>query len=156
MSKANYRRKTPQVTSTVLFKFTEQEHAKINGPFRHSLQMFKDGTATQTDWFNCTFRIKCAYLISLEKHEDITKLQLKQLVDICEGLEERARAHDHVVWEATPEEIEWLEAGFDAIEELQRTINRKFFYDTCVKADYELREKYVAGSHWKQKIKKPT
>lgn len=139
-----------------MFKFTEQEHTKINVPFRHSLQLLKDGKGTQTDWFNVTFRAKCAYLIALEKFEDITMLELKKVLESCEAIEERARSSDHTTWVATEEELEWIEAGFDAIEEMQRTINRKFFYDTCVKADYQLREQYVAGNHWRQNIKKPT
>lgn len=151
-----YKRKhVPQVTSTVLFKFTEAEHKKINTPFRHSLDILKSGQGTQTDWFNTIFRIKCALLITEKEHERCTVDQLKHVYTICEQLEVRARVSQHKKWDVTPEEAEWLDAAFDAIEELQRSTNRKFYYDTCVKANYQLREQYVAGQHWKQHVKKP-
>ena len=156
MSYQNYRKKTPKVNSTVMFKFTEQEHTKINGPFRHSFQLLKEGKGNQTDWFNVTFRIKCAYLISLEWYEDLTVHELKNVLEKCEAIEKRSEATQHTVWQATPEELDYIEAGLDAVEEMQRTIQRKFFYSTCVKADCELREKYVACNRWKQNIKKPS
>lgn len=156
MSYQNDRKKTPKVNSTILFKFTEQEHAKINGPFRHSFQLLKEGKGTQTDWFNTMFRVKCAYLIALEEYEDQTVEELKDVLKICETIEKRAGETQHTQWVATPEELEYMEAGIEAMEEMQRSINRKFLYSTCVKADYQLREQYVAGDRWKQNIKKPT
>lgn len=140
----NSKRKTsPHVSSTVLFKFTEKEHREINQPFRDSFQILKSGKGTQTDWFNATFRVLSAYLIAKKTHEDVTIEQLKNVLDICEGLELRARDHQHTKWEVTSEEIEWIEAGLDAIEELQRTINRKIFYECCTEADTYIRKKYA-------------
>lgn len=156
MSNKYKRKHVPTVASTILFKFTKTENEKINIPFRHSLSRMKEGIGDQTDWFNIIFRVKCALIITTDNYEEVTVEELNGVYEICERLEARARENEHRVWLATEDEIEWLEAAFDVVEELQVTMNRKYYYNVCVKANYEIREKYVAGNKWKQGVKKPT
>lgn len=144
-----YKRPAPKFNSTVMFKFTETEHKKINIPFRESLGFLTSGKGTQTDWFNVMFRVACALAISEKEYEQSTVDQIKHVYKICEEIEVRSRVSNHKEWSVTPEEAEWLEAAFDAIEELQRTVQRKVFYDTSLRVGKELKDKYVEGKHWK-------
>lgn len=135
--------------STVLFKFTEDEHRKINIPYRRSLERLKNNTGNQTDWFNCTHRVRTAVDVAKEVCEDVTILALVSAYQKCEAIEERARVVNHTKWEATKDELEWMEEAFDVVEELQRTIPRKIFATAAIKSDTYLRDKYIHGKHWK-------
>lgn len=137
-----------EVSSSVLFKYTDKEHETINAPFRRALLNLKSSKGTQTDWFNVTFRVRSAYAIALQMYEDVTIAELKDVCDMCEAIESRSKKVEHKHWEATVQELEWIEAAFDAVEELQRTVPRKLFFDCCVRADQYLRGKYVNRSRW--------
>lgn len=135
--------------STVLFKFTEDEHRKINTPYRDSLERLKNNRGNQTDWFNCTHRVRTAVDISKEVCEDVTTLALIAAYQRCEAIEVRAREVDHAKWEATEEDISWIAEAFDVVEELQRTVPRKLFATAAIKSDNYLRDKYIHGKKWK-------
>lgn len=144
------RKNTPTISTSVLFKFTPHEHRTINAPFRLSLSNLGKGIGTQSDWFNVTFRIKSSLLVAHEWHEDITISQLQMVYEMCEAVEARSALTDHTVWEATEEELGWFAAGFDAAEEMQKTVHRKLFFGKCAQADKELRAKYVDFDKWRR------
>lgn len=143
-----YHNAKSDVSSSVLFKYTEKEHNTINAPFRQSLLKLKSGKATQTDWFNTTFRVRSAYLIAMQVYADVTIDELKNVCTICEEIEVRSSMVNHSEWVVTPKEVEWLEAAFDALEQMQRDVPRKLFFDCCVSADKFLRGKYVNRNQW--------
>lgn len=132
-------------TSTVLFKFTEDEHNRINWPFRHCLQILKDGNGTQTDWYNVLFRIGTALNIAKKLYADVTISEIQHIYDLCEAVELRARETQHKVWAITEEEYGWFVAAFETVEELQRVVPRKTFHECGVISNKTIHDKYVKG-----------
>ena len=74
-----YHNAKSDVSSSVLFKYTEKDHENINAPFRRALLNLKSSKGTQTDWFNVTFRVRSAYAIALQMYEDVTIAELKDV-----------------------------------------------------------------------------
>ena len=126
MTKTTRRNKCKTHTPIVL-ALSPAQHQALKVPPRLSLKAFKDLQGTATDWYNIAFRLKTAAEIATRFYEDAAALEvvltLETAMEVMKHHKETGR------WYATPAQIEILEAGLDAMDELQHSNARRYLLE---------------------------
>lgn len=117
-------RKSKCVTKTpITIAVPKAQQDAIKRVPRVSLQAFKDNKNTPTDWYNITFRTRIGYDLAKEVYTHEAFVAMTECLDTCLIIKDRYL--ETKIWSATPEEIEIIEVGFDAIDQMQDETTRR-------------------------------
>lgn len=133
MRKQGKRFKTHNFNTNPLVALTAEEHLMIINPTHVSLLAFMENRATATDWYNVTFRIHMAMTAAkLCGYTDETVAQLKQVHDMLLQVERESCEVGHKSWLMTAQEVQLLNAGIEASDEIQYSAKRLFIHKAAV------------------------
>lgn len=116
------KRKTTTNTPITIAVPKAQQDAIKRVP-RQSLQAFKDNKQTPTDWYNLTFRTRIGFDLAHEVYTNETVVEMTECLNTCLAIKDRYLQTK--LWTATPEEIESIEIGLDAIDQMQDETTRR-------------------------------
>ena len=100
---------------------------------RLSLQSFKDNKAVTTDWYNITFRIKIGLDIAESEYTNVTINPMVDVLEVCISILNRYRELN--IWAITRDEVELLENGLDATDEMTDQTTRRVQLDAFHASD---------------------
>ena len=126
------RRKTKSVTP-IVFKLSKKDSDRLKNNIRPSLLAFKNGTQTATDWHNLGFRLKVGVGVAevLYVKENVDELQ--KCLNVIHLLKDRYVVEKH--FQATKEELDLIEMGLDATDQMQDESTRRLLLDKFLEAD---------------------
>lgn len=131
-----------QVT-TPLFKLTKEQSDNINRSIRKSFDKMKTGVFNQTQWLDLLTRMVVGKLMIAKHYDESSALQFAPCVDVLEQMEVRASEDGHKTWIMTKDEEETLEAGLEAVEQIQVEVTRLDFLNAHRDADKEISKLYI-------------
>lgn len=115
-----------KAVSNPLFKLTKKELDCIKNPILISVDRMKKGTFNPTDWYNVMFYLTVGNFVIDNLFTEDTIEAFKTTPQACSEIEERSKLTEYKYWEILPGEMDEIEAGVDAVNEL---------HDTCLRVD---------------------
>lgn len=140
--KSNYKPKSAYVSSP-LFKMTKEQHEFINTSIRNSFKIMVSGKFTQRQWVDMLTRMIVGKLMIAKHYEEISAKEFEPCVEALVNIELRAAEKNHDTWDMTEEEKELLEAGLDAVEQIQVEVSRMDFLNAHREADKIITKMYI-------------
>lgn len=142
MGVTQYRR-----VSGVLFQLTEKEHQALCRPAWDALESLRQGSATQTQWFNLALRLRFAFALAIENYADITVLGADRAYCLAIGVYDRAVQTDPVAWFMDDDDAEYVRWALIATDTMQRQVPRKNMAKVMREVVVYMRTRYVADAH---------
>lgn len=134
--------KTPYVSSP-LFKMTKEQSDYIKKSIRTSFEVMKSGEFTQRQWVDLLTRMMVGKIMIAKHYTEDSAEQFKPCIQICVDIENRAAEKNHEKWDMTEEEREMLEAGLDAVDQIQDEVTRMEFLTAHRQADIEITKMFI-------------
>lgn len=125
----------------LLFGLPAEAKQHLKNIPRIALKHFKENKAIAKDWETLMFRIRVAYESALLYYIEQTQLEIKEVCDVVEQSFHKQTNQDH--WVLTEYEMQKIELGLDAMDEIQDNLTRK-----------ELLEPYRKTQAFMQRFKK--
>lgn len=135
-------RKAPYVSSP-LFKMTKEQHDYIKSSIRESFEKMKSGNFTQRQWIDLLTRMMVGKILITKHYTEDSVEQFKPCIQACVDIENRASLLNHEKWDMTKEEQETIEAGLDAVDEVQMETLRLEFLTAHREADKQITKMFI-------------
>lgn len=126
-----------------LFKITKDQNDYIKSSIRKSFEIMASGDFTQRQWIDLLTRMMVGKILITKNYTEESVAEFAPCLKACIDIENRADKHNHEKWDMTEEEREILEAGLDAVDEVQDNTLRMEFLDAHHAADKEISKMFI-------------
>jgi hypothetical protein len=125
MTKNKPVRRKPISNTPINFRISKEQQDAIKKPPHDSLNRFKNNKGDATDWSNIIFRIHVAVYIARQEYVQDTADALYSVLKLCESVMHHAMSNYPPVWVMTTDQIEIIESGLEAMDDIQDETTRR-------------------------------